>query len=124
MRAKRTDKSQAEIVRELRKRGVQVIVTNFGNDFPDLLCGRHGQWFLIEIKEKDGDLSRGQLEFLAEANGYTGVATDADEAFYIIEAWGHLSRAKQVILSKWLIRNPSQQSLSVKKFTALMQIQI
>lgn len=114
--AKRTDKSQKGIVDELRKFGVQVVVTNFGESFPDLLCGYFCNWALVEIKESDGAFSRGQLEFLATSKGKCGVATNAQEAFQVVKNDGHLYPYEQNKIDVWLIRNPTQQSLSVKKF--------
>lgn len=119
--AKKTDRSQPTIVKELRQRGTQVIITNFGNDFPDLLIGGGVNWSLVEIKEPDGDLSRGQLEFLANAQGRVGVATDIDTAFAIAHGIGYLSVLQKDEIGKWLIRNPTQKSLSVRKFFKVIE---
>jgi len=119
VRAKRTDKSQSAIVKQLRQRGAQVIVTNFGNDFPDLLIGL-AHWSLVEIKEADGDLSRGQLQFLSDAKGRVGVATNFDDALEIAAGVGHLTLLQKEAITKWLYLNHSQQSLSVRKFFKLI----
>lgn len=115
---KRTDKNQAEIVDALRKAGVQVIITNFGQDFPDLLCGHQGQWMLVEVKQPDGSLDRGQLEFIAKAGGEVAVVTTIAEALDVFRPsrilWG-IGDAVQ----EWLIKNPTQKSLSVKKYRKL-----
>lgn len=116
--AKKVDRSQPAIVDELRKRGVQVHVTNFGNDFPDLLCSGRAGWVLVEVKEPGGDLSRGQLEFIAEAKGHVGVATDADEAVALVNfpMLESIAPGKQDRIAAWLVRNPTQKSLSIRKF--------
>lgn len=117
---KRTDKSQKDIVDALRKSGVQVIVTNFGQDFPDLLCGYRAVsepgWVLIEIKEPDGSLDRGQLEFIANAKGRVGVATTFDEALALVRATDGISLLGKDAIDQWLLKNPTQGQLSVKKF--------
>jgi len=119
MRAKRTDKNQADIVRDLRLAGVQVLVTNFGDDFPDLLCGWRGKWTLLEIKKPDGDITRGQLEFARDAKGNIGIATTTDEACNVL--FGNtLTSSQQTKIATWLIKNPDQQSLSVKKLRKLV----
>lgn len=49
--AKRTDTNQQEIVAALRKMGYSVAITSgVGDGFPDLVVGRAGQTWLIELK--------------------------------------------------------------------------
>ena len=123
MRAKRTDKNQAEIVEHLRAVGVQTIVTNMGNDFPDLLCGAScwNGWTLLEVKQPSGCLDRGQLEFLRDATGAVAVVTDVDEAtFAVLSGDGLLGESDREQIAKWLIRNPDQETVSVKKFRKLI----
>jgi len=119
MRAKRTDSNQASIVKDLRELGFQVVVTNLGDDYPDLMVGSKGTWTLIEIKKPDGDFTRGQLEFLADARGPIGYATDTGEAIGLIYG-DHLTLGQRIHISQWLIKNPDQQSLSVKKLRKLV----
>jgi hypothetical protein len=117
--AKRTDFNQKEIVDELRSRGVQTVLTNFGENFPDLLCGYMGDWTLIEVKQPDGSLDRGQLDWLSIARGRVGVATTPTEAVVLAIGPG-ISEVEKDRIAAWLIKNPTQQSLSVKKFRKLI----
>lgn len=49
---KRTDANQKEIVAGLRKMGYSVFVTsNLGHGFPDLVAGRYGVNYLLEVKD-------------------------------------------------------------------------
>ena len=62
MRAKKIDANQAIIVKQLRKCGVSVAVTSMiGNGFPDLVIGRFGKNYLIELKDGSKSASRKQL---------------------------------------------------------------
>lgn len=117
MRNKRTDKNQKSIVAKLRDAGIQVIVTNMGDNYPDLMCARY-QWVLVEIKQPDGDLKRGQLEFLSNAKGYIGVVVNFEQAYALImkPSTHALSPGEQDRIAGWLIRNPTQQTLAVNKF--------
>lgn len=119
MRAKRTDGNQKAIVEALRKYGAKVIVTNFGDDFPDLLCSSlTSEWVLMEVKEPHGCLDRGQLAFLSDVRcGAVAVVTNEDEAIDALrDEENRLEYREQEAIEKWLIKNPNQQSLSVKKF--------
>ena len=122
MRAKRTDKNQASIVADLREAGIQVIVTNMGDNYPDLMCARY-QWVLVEIKQPDGNLKRGQLEFLRDARGYVGVATNFAEAYRLINSPSAyaLTPAEQDYIAAWLSQNPTQETLAVKKFFKIIE---
>lgn len=118
---KRTDRSQLDIVKDLRARGVQVIVTNFGSSFPDLLIGyRLRNWLLVEVKEPNGCFDRGQLQFLADACGPVAVATTADEAAFALHEGKALQTSQKDKIAAWLLRNPTQETLSVKKFRAVI----
>lgn len=123
MRAKRTDKSQAAIVNKLRDAHIQTIVTNMGDDFPDLICAYMGSWTLVEVKEMDGgSLSRGQLEFFAGAWGRCAVVTDFDSAYKAITTGqGLVTPKQQERIFAWLQKNPTQESVRIKKFMALIQ---
>lgn len=116
--AKKVDGNQQPIVDALRKSGVTVIITNWGNDFPDLLCGKRGRWVLQEVKEPSGSLDRGQLLFMVNAGGCPiEVVTTPGEALAVMEypkTFAHYL-ANQARVAVWLAKNP-QQSLSVKKF--------
>lgn len=125
--AKRTDKSQAQIVADLRKAGVQVIITNFGDDYPDLLlcAGQQIGWVLAEVKNLGGRfvLSQGQLRFLSEARGYVGVVTDFQEAYTLALKPDKfaLQTYQKTRIAQWLLQNPDQESLYVPKFFKLVK---
>lgn len=121
---KRTDFNQKGIVDGLRQIGVQAILTNFGQDFPDLLCGYRDVWVLLEVKEESGSsLDRGQLKFLANATAPVAVVTTLEEAIEEVTYVGVNKRSRYDYskIHGWLLANPLQHSLSVKKFRALIQ---
>lgn len=115
--AKKVDASQSQIVKDLRDAQVQTIVTNFGNDFPDLLTGFE-HWVLIELKEIDGSITRGQLKFISEAKGFIGLATDFDSAFLCaVMPRQYCFRAdEQDRIAAWLELNPNVKTIAVRKF--------
>lgn len=48
----KVDANQPEIVAALRKIGVFVVdLASAGDGIPDLLCGWHGSWKLVEVKD-------------------------------------------------------------------------
>ena len=49
--AKKVDDNQKDIVSALRKVGCSVIILN---DTIDLLVGRHGKTYLLEVKNREG----------------------------------------------------------------------
>lgn len=70
MRAKRVDGNQKEIVKMLREAFYSVACTHVvGNDFPDLVIGKGGRTWLVELKDKKGKLSPGQERFREEWKG-------------------------------------------------------
>src|SRR5213076_2556669 len=113
--AKKTDGNQKEIVDGLRRFGARVIITNFGDDFPDLLVSTlTSEWVLLEVKQPDGCLDRGQMQFLADVRcGAVAVVTTEDEALDALDADGlqRLEYWQQMAIEKWLVKNPTQQSL-------------
>lgn len=118
--AKKVDANQQEIVKYLRKRGASVTITNFGNDFPDLLCGLPKFWSLLEVKEPDGSIDRGQLKFMSESHGPCAVVTTPDEAWEAISGEGWLTNEQKDKIEGWLLRNPTQETLSIRKFRAVI----
>lgn len=121
---KKTDANQAGIAAALRQAGIQVIITNFGNDYPDLLCGWAGVWILLETKNLNGRgvIERGQLRFLADARGFIAVVCDAEAAIQtVLDPKEYcLANSQQNKIVAWLMRNPTQETLSVKKFFELI----
>jgi hypothetical protein len=114
LRAKRTDHNQKQIVSDLRDAHRQVHITNFGQDFPDLLTAHAGEWALLEVKQESGSLDRGQLRFLANAKGKVAVVTTSREAMNP----EYLTPDHKAKIHVWLLQNPDQETLSVKKFRA------
>lgn len=90
MRAKKIDANQAIIVKQLRKCGVSVAVTSMiGKGFPDLIIGRAGRNYLIELKDGSKSASRKQLtpdeqEFFDSWSGQVNKAESFDEIALII----------------------------------------
>lgn len=61
-RAPRKDANHGEIVDALRKVGVYVVdLAGAADGIPDLLCGWHGSWMLVEVKDGSKPASRRQL---------------------------------------------------------------
>lgn len=118
--AKKTDRSQSRIVLELRDQFIQCVLTSsLGNDFPDLLCANGGRWLLVEIKETDGAIDRGQMRFICESKGPVAVCVSSDEVVRALTGGG-ISREGKNKLQVWLVFNPNQASLSLKKFRAVI----
>ena len=119
MRAKRTDGNQKSICESLKKCGVQVIdCSNLGNSFPDLLLGFGGTWSLLELKVLDGGtLSRGQIKFLSQANGYVGLADTFEGALRLakLPATFALTQAEKQTIAAFLVRWKGEE-ISYRKF--------
>ncbi|WP_420465599.1 hypothetical protein [Panacagrimonas sp.] len=61
-RAAKTDANHADIVRALRAAGCSVqSLAAVGSGVPDIMAGKHGRTFLIEIKDGRKSASRRQL---------------------------------------------------------------
>lgn len=90
MRAKKIDDNQNLIVRQLRRCGVSVAITSMvGKGFPDLIIGRAGRNYLIELKDGSKSASRKQLtedeqKFFDTWNGQVNKAESFDEIALII----------------------------------------
>ena len=82
----RADSNQNEIVKELRKAGVSVIVlSQVGRACPDILVGWKGKNYLFEIKAPDGDLSDGQKKFFDNWQGRAYIIRSFEEAMEILD---------------------------------------
>jgi len=81
-RGHRADHNQPEIVKALRQVGIEVHVI----DRPvDLLCGFHGRWILLEVKDEKGTLTPDQIKFFdAEPKGPTFVVRSIEEAISVV----------------------------------------
>jgi hypothetical protein len=80
-RAAKVDANQGEIVKALRKVGVDVEIIGLP---VDLLCGYHGRNFLLEVKDKAGRLTKGQKEFMEQWRGQVRVVRTAEEAIRVV----------------------------------------
>jgi hypothetical protein len=118
--AKRVDRSQPAIVKTLRTTGSQIIVTNMGDDFPDLLCGTHNYWKLVEVKELDGKFSRGQLMFLSMATGPVDIITGEADGIRSLTTKRRLTLQEQHEMRIWLLRNPNQETIRVQKLLGII----
>ena len=79
--ASNTDQNQKEIVDFLRWQGWSVKVTStIGQGFPDLVVGKDGYNYLVEIKSKTGKLTPDQAKFFSEWRGATTVLRSIDDA--------------------------------------------
>ena len=77
----RADGPQSAIVKALRKAGVSVAVI----DRPvDLLCGRGGANYLMEVKSVRGRLSRSQKAFQTSWRGTVIVVRTVEEALRVV----------------------------------------
>ncbi len=86
--AKRTDSTQAEIIKTLRAAGCSVHDTSReGRGFPDLVVGRKGATFLLEVKRylpsrrrKVTRLTEVQLVWHLNWQGHVAVVATPEEA--------------------------------------------
>lgn len=80
-RCGRVDANQAEIVRALRDAGCSVYVaSSCGEGFPDLVVGRDGHNWLLEVKVARGAQTPQQVAFHAAWRGQYAVVRTATEA--------------------------------------------
>lgn len=85
-RAARTDDNQAEIVRALRDVGCSVQPLHaVGAGVPDLLVGRHGTTYLLEVKDgrkppSARRLTRDEAAWHRNWRGHVEVVTTPEEA--------------------------------------------
>ena len=89
-RAARTDRNQTEIVAALRKCGCTVqILAAVGAGCPDLLVGRCGDNYLLEVKDhakppSDRKLTPDQIEWHHTWRGQKAVVTNVIEALQAV----------------------------------------
>lgn len=82
-RKRSIDANHTEIVNELRSRGVYCYdLSSSGGGVPDIITFKNGHTVLIEIKtERDAQVKKTQLGWIAGWPGYVGFAQTADEAY-------------------------------------------
>ncbi len=80
-RAQRIDSNQAEIVAALKRTGCTV---EFIGQPLDLLVGRAGVTYLLELKTENGDVEPAQRDFLKAWNGHAAVVRNFEEALAVV----------------------------------------
>jgi hypothetical protein len=89
-RAARIDRNHRQIVRALEQVGASVqSLAAVGDGCPDLLVGRAGRWFVLEVKDGSKPpsartLTPEQREWIDRANGDVHVVTSIDEAIHVV----------------------------------------
>ena len=87
MRAAKIDANQNEIVNALRKAGCSVqILSSVGKGCPDLICGRNGVNYFIEVKDGNKPksaqkLTPDQVEWNSNWLGQVAVVNSIEQAF-------------------------------------------
>lgn len=84
---KKKDKNQNNIARALEKAGCSVTDTSaIGGGFPDLVVGRAGRNYLMEVKnpETRGRLNEIQRQFFNLWRGQVDTVYTIDEAFSVV----------------------------------------
>jgi Holliday junction resolvase len=85
-KAHKTDNNQREIVEVLRACGFSVSVTSSAGDgFPDLVAGKHGVNYLIEVKRLGGKLTPRQIKWHDGWRGQVVVAYSVDDLQDILQ---------------------------------------
>jgi hypothetical protein len=71
---RRVDLDQRAVIVRLEEMGFSVLnLSAVGRGCPDLLVGKNGQNFLLEIKSENGTLTPAQVEFHKNWLGHCGV---------------------------------------------------
>lgn len=77
----RVDANHNEIVNGLRAAGRSVTsIAAIGKGVPDLLVGRNGVNYLLEVKTDKGDLTEDQVKFISNWRGEVHIVRTIDEA--------------------------------------------
>ena len=80
-RAAKVDANHGQIVRTLEACGCTVVsLAAVGNGCPDVLAGRGGANYLLEIKSGKGQARASQIEFLARWRGAVVLVRTPEEA--------------------------------------------
>jgi Holliday junction resolvase len=91
MKYGKIDDNQTQIVKNLRKLGYSVAVTSgLAKGFPDIIVGKNGKNWMIEIKDGDKPPSKRtltdpEIKFHAEWQGQIAVCNNIDEVLKIIK---------------------------------------
>ena len=80
MRYPKVDKNQKQVVKELRGLGFSVALTHMVHKgFPDFVVGFHGLNILVELKSKNGTLTKQESEFIDSYKGEVTVAYSTND---------------------------------------------
>jgi hypothetical protein len=84
--AKKIDRNQPDIVKDLRAAGVSVqILSAVGKGCPDLLAGYNGVNYLLEIKMPDGSMTSDQRVWHTEWRGQVCVVYTSADALKVVK---------------------------------------
>jgi Holliday junction resolvase len=82
---KTKDENHDEVVDALVKAGCSVYdASEFGDGFPDIVVGRAGSCYLLEIKSASGQLRKKQIEFQMSWRGHFAVVRSPMEALQAV----------------------------------------
>jgi Holliday junction resolvase len=85
MRAARVDANHGEVVAALRKAGCTVqSLASIGKGCPDLLVGKDGRTFTIEVKGPKGQLTPDQVKWINEWQGVVHIVRTVDDALQLV----------------------------------------
>ena len=85
--AAKVDNNQAEIVEALRAAGAVVeVCSRVGQGFADLVVGKHGRVWFMEVKADGGKLTEPEREFMARWSDNYAIVRSVDEALRVIGA--------------------------------------
>ena len=91
---KRVDANQPDIVAALRRAGCSVqSLAMVGHGVPDLLVGRHGDLFLLEVKDgakppSKQKLTQDEIEWIAKWDTTVFIVTSTEEALMAVGLMG------------------------------------
>lgn len=87
MKAARVDANHSAIVAALRKAGFSVVsLARIGGGCPDLLVGRAGKNYLLEVKDSNGKMRESQKNWHLTWRGQVGTVHTVEEAIEALRA--------------------------------------
>lgn len=99
------DGNHAEIVEELRSRGLEVIETERPLDCLVFDNGWTG-WMEIKTTARNAMIKRGQLEFIAATDMPVAIVKTAEQALRFIKDRRGYTPTQKAVISGLLVRNP------------------
>lgn len=93
---RKTDTPQKQIMNALRDMGAFVCsLHEVGRGVPDLLVSYLGQWHLVEVKSKNGQLNEAQEKFHEACGAPISIMRSVDDAVMVVGVWRLRSRAER-----------------------------